>query len=167
VWTTKEHWEAAEGQSEAREQQQRTDQLAEQDRLRWQQNHEALEKRQLSLLEPTRRLIRAELGDYPQVVVGNAQDLEWGGGIPVRMGGQVRAVVCPVATRITEAVQQRLHAVVVVVADERERSRVRHKCVSGTRIEVLAGDPVPDRPAASFPGNPLSQALRRMTFGGR
>jgi hypothetical protein len=61
-------------------------------------------------------------------------------GVSVIADHHVVAVVCPVASRITGEVADRLAGVTVYVASHRERRAIADKCRRGQRIVLLAGD---------------------------
>jgi antitoxin (DNA-binding transcriptional repressor) of toxin-antitoxin stability system len=58
-------------------------------------------------------------------------------GVPVTVQGKPYAVICPVASRIDRRLRQILPSLLVIVADERERTRVSAVCTAGTRFQLI------------------------------
>lgn len=98
----------------------------------------ALRERQAALEKPAFEFIRRETGVHPFVEDGGAA--EFAMGVPVYVGMTPYGVICPVASRVA-AIRDRLAALVVFVASERERRRIAAHAGPGQRIEVLNGGP--------------------------
>jgi hypothetical protein len=66
-------------------------------------------------------------------------DPEWAMGIPIAglADGKILAVICPVASRVTSRIRQRLAGVLIVVASCQERSRLAKQCVTDQRFLLL------------------------------
>ncbi len=98
-------------------------------------NREALRRRQ-ELLTPVATLaVESATGERPWPLPG---DHEHGMGVSIVSGGRVRAVVCPIASRITDEVAERLAGLTVYVASDQERAAVARRCRPGQQIAVLS-----------------------------
>ena len=66
-------------------------------------------------------------------------DPKWAMGIPITglADGKILAVICPVASRVTRRIRQRLADVLIVVASDQERSRLAKQCVADQRFLLL------------------------------
>ncbi|MEU0726210.1 hypothetical protein [Streptomyces sp. NPDC006140] len=95
------------------------------ERARARGDHEAaihaLLERQAALEKPAFEFVRRETGVHPFVEDGGAA--EFAMGVPVYVGVTPYGVICPVASRVA-AIRDRLAALVVFVASERERRRI-------------------------------------------
>ncbi|MFJ1811314.1 MULTISPECIES: RNA methyltransferase [unclassified Streptomyces] len=164
VWTAPQYaqQEAAHLEEEERRKRQEQEEkrrLLDEERVRWEQLQEhrrreagerataqgdhaaaihALRKRQAALENPAFAFIRRETGVHPFVEDGGAA--EFAMGVPVYVGMNPYGVICPVASRVA-AIQDRLAALVVFVASEKERRRIAAHARPGQRIEVLDGGP--------------------------
>ncbi|MGW5445356.1 hypothetical protein [Streptomyces asiaticus] len=112
------------------------------ERARARGDHEAaihaLLERQAALEKPAFEFARRETGVHPFVEDGGAA--EFAMGVPVYIGMTPYGVICPVASRVAAA-RDRLAALVVFVASERERRCIAAHARPGQRIEVLDGAP--------------------------
>jgi competence protein CoiA len=97
----------------------------------------ALVERQERLTPVVIRQVTAQMGTPPWHLPA---DFEHAMGVSVIADHHVVAVVCPVASRITGEVADRLAGVTVYVASDRERRAIANKCRGGQRIVLLAGD---------------------------
>ncbi|MFD8625205.1 hypothetical protein ACFV4E_15120 [Streptomyces hygroscopicus] len=82
--------------------------------------------------------MRRETGVHPFVEDGGAA--EFAMGVPVYVGMTPYGVICPVASRVAAA-RDRLAALVLFVASDRERQRIAAQARPGQRIEILDGGP--------------------------
>jgi len=66
-------------------------------------------------------------------------DPKWAMGIPITglADGKILAVICPVASRVTSRIRQRLADVLIVVASDPERSRLAKQCVAEQRFLLI------------------------------
>ncbi|WP_234389955.1 RNA methyltransferase [Streptomyces sp. MMG1533] len=111
----------------------------------------ALRERQTALEKLAFEFIRRETGVQPFVEDGGAA--EFAMGVPVYVGMIPYGVICPVASRVA-AIRDRLAALVVFVASERERRRIAAHAGPGQRIEVLNGGPAAVPPPRQPTGQP-------------
>ncbi|MFD5234577.1 hypothetical protein ACFWJ5_39945 [Streptomyces qaidamensis] len=119
----------------------------------------ALRECQTALEKPAFEFTRRETGVHPFVEDGGAA--EFAMGVPVYVGMTPYGVICPVASRVA-AIRDRLAALVVFVASERERRRIAAHARPGQRIEVLDGGPATVPPPRQPKGQdplPLPEAL--------
>jgi competence protein CoiA len=79
-------------------------------------------------------MVTSHTGRVPWSLPG---DFEHAMGVTLLEGSRVVAVVCPVASRITEEIAARLAGVIIYVASDDERRRVAHRCQPAQRIVVL------------------------------
>ncbi|MFD7687796.1 RNA methyltransferase [Streptomyces sp. NPDC059781] len=185
VWTTPQYVQQEATHLETEERRKRLEQeekrrLQEEERVRWEQYQErrrredrerarargereaaihALLERQAALEKPAFEFVRRETGAYPFVEDGGAA--EFAMGVPVYVGMTPYGVICPVASRVAAA-RDRLAALVVFVASERERRRIAAQARPGQRIKVLDGGPaaVPSPQPPTVQGTlPLPDAI--------
>ncbi len=164
IWTTPQYAQQEAAHLDAEERRKRLEQeekrrLQEEERVRQEQfqdrrreedrerarargDHEAaihaLLERQTALEKPAFEFVRRETGIHP--FVEDAGAAEFAMGVPVYVGMTPYGVICPVASRVAAA-RERLAALVVFVASERERRRIAAQARPGQRIEVLDGGP--------------------------
>ena len=83
--------------------------------------------------------VRAVARQAEQASRSGGSDPKWAGGIPITgmADGKILAVICPVASRVTSRIRQRLADVLIVVASDQERSRLAQHCVTGQRFLLL------------------------------
>ncbi|MZD19172.1 MULTISPECIES: RNA methyltransferase [Streptomyces] len=176
VWTAPQYAQQEAAHLEAEERRKRLEQeekrrLREEEQIRWEQlqdhrredrkrttergDHEAaiqaLLERQVALEKPAFEFVRRETGVHP--FIEDDAVVEFAMGVPVYIGMAPYAVICPVASRVP-AVRNRLAALVVFVASEKERRRIAAQARPGQRIEVLKGGPA----AVPSPRPPTGQA---------
>lgn len=100
----------------------------------------ALVERQERLTPVVIRQVTGQMGTPPWHLPA---DFEHAMGVSVLAEHHVVAVVCPVASRITEEVADRLADVTVYVASEAEQRAIAHRCRRGQRIVLLIDDDPP------------------------
>lgn len=100
----------------------------------------ALLRRQDRLTPQVIQRVTVESGTQPWHLPA---DFEHAMGVSVICGHRVVAVVCPIASRITGEVADRLVDVTVYVGSEQERRAVAAGCHSGQRIVVMPSDDSP------------------------
>jgi len=100
-------------------------------------NRMALQERQHRLTPFAVQEIASRTGHVPWTL---PDDFEHAMGVSVMVNGQPAAVICPIASRITSEIADRLVNAVVYVASERERSSIARKCLPGQRITILSAD---------------------------
>jgi hypothetical protein len=81
------------------------------------------------------RELAARTGEDPWELSG---DPDCAMGVSVIVKGERSAVICPVASRITNEVADLLIELTVYVASDHERGAIKQKCRPGQRIVVLA-----------------------------
>jgi competence protein CoiA len=99
----------------------------------------ALHERQQQLQSIVERAVTGQTGTAPWVLKG---DPEHAMGVSVLCGSRVAAVICPVASRITTEIAERLAEVTVYVASDQEQRAIARRCRPGQRF-VVASDPSP------------------------
>jgi hypothetical protein len=103
-------------------------------------NRAALQERQKQLEPAAVRQVAEEMGTMPWAL--KEGDFERAMGVSLIVRGQVVAVICPVASRITPDVAARLVDVTVYVASEHEQRAIARRCRAGQRF-VVVSDPAP------------------------
>lgn len=98
-------------------------------------NLQALRERQHRLSPIAIRAVTAETGRVPWSLPA---DFEHAMGVSLLEGNRVLAVVCPVASRITEEIAERLVSATIYVATSDEQHRIARRCQPTQRIVVLA-----------------------------
>lgn len=135
IWATESDFAAERAQVDAGERHEAWRQ--EQDAL-WAQhaaNAAALLERQTALLRPAVEWTYRETGTYPHA--SGRPDPAWAMGVPLTVTHRLRAVICPVAGRITPALALQLQDVVIFVESEREWNRIARVCLPGQRLVKL------------------------------
>ncbi|WP_157411502.1 hypothetical protein [Actinoplanes rectilineatus] len=107
----------------------------ERDKQRHEANQAALRERQQRLTPTVVRQISEQTGTRVWPLDG---DPDYAMGVSILADGRVVAVICPVASRISEETAEWLTDVVVFVASERERQTVAARCRADQRIIVVA-----------------------------
>lgn len=113
-------------------------------RMQQEQQHEAnraaLQERQKQLEPIVIRQVAEQVGTMPWTIWEG--DLDHAMGISIFVRERMVGVICPIASRITPEVAQRLAEVTVYVASEHEQRAIARQCRSGQRF-VLVSDPAP------------------------
>ena len=110
----------------------------ERDKQRHEANRAALRERQQRLTPVVVRQVAEQTGTRVWPLDG---DPDYAMGVSILADGRIVAVICPVASRITDETAQWLADVVVVVASERERRAIASRCGADQRIVVVADPP--------------------------
>ncbi len=110
----------------------------ERDKQRHEANRAALRERQQRLTPVVVRHVTEQTGTRVWPLDG---DPDYAMGVSILADGHIVAVICPVASRITDEMAEWLADVVVVVASERERRAIASRCRADQRIVVVADPP--------------------------
>jgi hypothetical protein len=97
-------------------------------------NLAALRECQERLTTPAVRAVTSRTGRIPWTLPA---DFEHAMGVSIIDGSRVAAVVCPVASRITDEIADRLLGVTIYVASDDEQRRIALRCQPAQRIVVL------------------------------
>jgi len=124
---------------EAKAQQRKTMMVQiERDKQRHAANRAALRERQQQLTPVVMQQVGDRTGSRAWPLDG---DPDYAMGVSILSEGRIVAVICPVASRITEETAELMADVVVYVASEHERRTIATHCRADQRIVVIADPP--------------------------
>lgn len=139
-WTHPTYLQNARAQEEAEERAERAvEETSEAEDAHWARIND-LVNRQTTLAPYVAGIVRRKTRRAARVLtmIGEGAP-EWAMGVPVGTSADriVRAVVCPVASRIDRTTAEKLSQVEIVVADPKERDRVAKRCHKDQKIRVV------------------------------